>query len=498
MRTSGILMPIFSLNSKYGIGTFGREAYKFVDFLESAGQTYWQILPLSPTSYGDSPYQSFSAYAGNPYFIDLEILEQKGYLNKSEYCDIDWGSGEEVNYSALYLNRFNVLKKAYYRFIDNPTEDYYLFLEKNMFWLNDYSLFMAIKTEYDGKSWIEWPNELKFRHKEALLKAQKDFKNEIEFFKVLEYFFYVQWNDLKSYANSKKIKIIGDIPIYVAYDSADVWCEPEQFHLDEKLIPIEVAGCPPDAFTAKGQLWGNPLYNWDYMKNTPHPYDWWQRRIEYTLKLYDVIRIDHFRGFESYYAVPYGYDDAVNGTWRKGPGIDFFDSLKEKFGNLPIIAEDLGFFTDDVYEMLSKTGFPGMKVLEFGFDEAGNSAHLPHNCPQNSVVYTGTHDNNTIMGWKELLDQSKLRFMMDYLNIKNETEINWAMINSAFATISDTVIIPIQDYLGIDGSGRINTPSTLGQNWKWRVRNGQINDQLANKMRSLTEIYSRLNNETSN
>ena len=357
---------------------------------------------------------------------------------------------------------------------------------------------MAIKTEYDGKSWIEWPNELKFRHKEALLKAQKDFKDEIEFFKVVEYFFYVQWNDLKSYANSKKIKIIGDIPIYVAFDSADVWCEPEQFHLDEKLIPIEVAGCPPDAFTAKGQLWGNPLYNWDYMKNTPHPYDWWQRRIEYTLKLYDVIRIDHFRGFESYYAVPYGYDDAVNGTWRKGPGIDFFDSLKEKFGNLPIIAEDLGFFTDDVYKMLSKTGFPGMKVLEFGFDEAGNSAHLPHNCPKNSVVYTGTHDNNTIMGWKELLEQSKLKFMMDYLNVKNEKEINWAMINSAFATMADTVIIPIQDYLGIDGSGRINTPSTLGQNWKWRVRNGQINDQLANKMRSLTEIYSRINNEMSN
>lgn len=492
MRSAGILMPIFSLSGQFGIGTLGKKAYEFVDFLESAGQTYWQILPLSPTSYGDSPYQSFSAYAGNPYFIDLDFLEKDGYLNKSEYCYIDWENGEGVDYSVLFRNRFKVLKKAYVRFIENPTEDYYDFLAKNIFWINDYSLFMAIKTANDGKSWFEWPDELKFRNKEALLEAQKKLNSEIEFFKVLEYFFYLQWKNLKSYANSKNIKIIGDIPIYVAYDSADVWCEPDQFCLDRELNPIEVAGCPPDVFATKGQLWGNPLYNWENMKKASVPYFWWHRRIEYTLKLYDVIRIDHFRGFESYYAVPYGDEDAVNGTWRKGPGSEFFDVLKEKFGELPIIAEDLGFFTDDVKEMLIKSGFPGMKVLEFGFDEAGDSMHLPHNCSKNSVVYTGTHDNNTIMGWIDTLEEWKLNFLMKYLDVNEISEINWSMIRSAFSTNSEMVIIPIQDYLGIGSNGRINKPATLGTNWKWRIKDSEINLRLAERIRELTELYSRL------
>ena len=485
-------MPIFSLSGPFGIGTFGKEAYDFVDFLEKAGQSYWQILPLSPTSYGDSPYQSFSAYAGNPYFIDFRLLEKAGYLKHGDYCSIDWNCSNEIDYSLLYNNRFSVLRKAYYNFSKQPTEHYYSFLAENAFWLNDYSLFMAIKYSNGGSGWYNFKDCYKYRDKQSLSDVEKTLSDDIEFFKVLEYFFYTQWSELKSYANSKNIKIIGDIPIYVAYDSADVWCETSQFLLDKKLKPIEVAGCPPDFFAKKGQLWGNPLYDWEYMKNSDVPYDWWIKRIKYTLKLYDVIRIDHFRGFESYYAVPFGDKDAVNGSWKKGPGIDFFNVLKENLGDLPIIAEDLGFFTDDVKNMLIKTGFPGMKVLEFGFDEAGNSTHLPHNCTKNSVVYTGTHDNDTLMGWQKTLDKSKTKFLMEYLNINDKKELTWAVIRSAFASNSDTVIIPIQDYLLFDSSARINIPSTLGNNWKWRVKENNINVKLANKIRELTKLYGRM------
>ena len=490
MRSAGILMPIFSLPGKYGIGTLGEEAYNFVDFLKKSGQSYWQILPLSPTGYGDSPYQSFSAYAGNPYFIDFELLEENGYLIKSEYSvDMNFA---KIDYFSLFNSKFKVLKKAYKRFIKNPDERYYHFLDNNKFWLNDYSLFMAVKASNNFKSWEFWDNSLKFREKEAIISAQKSLSDEIEFYKVLEYFFYVQWNSLKSYANENNIKIIGDIPIYVSYDSADVWCEPECFYLDENLKPIEVAGCPPDVFSKKGQLWGNPLYNWEYMRNTFVPYEWWHKRFNYALKLYNVIRIDHFRGFESYYAVPFGDEDAVNGRWCKGPGIQFFDILKENFDQLPIIAEDLGFSTEEVKTMLFKSGFPGMKVLEFGFDEAANSAHLPHNCVKNSVVYTGTHDNDTIMGWIKTLDNSKMKYLKQYVDFKKEYEINWSIIKSAFATNSDTVIIPIQDYLGLDSGARINTPSTLGNNWQWRIDKRLLTDELAEKIYNLTALYGRI------
>lgn len=492
MRTAGILMPIFSLPSKYGIGTFGTEAYRFIDFLKSAGQTYWQILPLSPTSYGDSPYQSFSAYAGNPYFIDLDLLKKEGYLIESDYCNIDWGNENSIDYSLLYQKRFAVLRKAFLRFRENLPDDYSEFLERNSDWLNDYALFMAIKNANDGKSWDNWPDSLRLRDKDALLEASRLYKDDIEFFTTLQYLFEKQWYQLKAYANKNGIKIIGDIPIYVAYDSADLWCEPEQFSLDENLKPIEVAGCPPDIFCETGQLWGNPLYNWKSMKNSAVPFDWWCRRIEFTLNLYDVIRIDHFRGFESYYAVPFGDEDATGGMWRKGPGIAFFKYLKERFGDLPIIAEDLGFLTKEVRTMLDKSGFPGMKVIEFAFDGCSDSDHLPHNCYKNSVVYTGTHDNDTVVGWQSSLSKEELLYVKKYLRAENEQNLNWPMIYSAFATCSDTVIIPMQDYLGLGSEARINSPSTIGKNWRWRIDGGCINDWLAGIIKDVTVTYKRL------
>lgn len=492
MRAAGILMPIFSLPSAYGIGTLGEEAYRFVDFLYKAGQRYWQILPLTPTSYGDSPYQSFSAYAGNPYFIDLDLLEKDGYLEKSEYSLIDWGKHGEIDYALMYQKRFAVLKRACFRFKQNVPSDFSAFVSKNSFWLQDYALFMAVKNANDGKSWDNWPEPIKLRDKEALSEALKLYAEDVEFFEVLQYLFAKQWNELKDYANNLGIEIIGDIPIYVAYDSADVWCEPEQFFLDNDLKPVEVAGCPPDIFSKTGQLWGNPLYNWKYMKNDTASFDWWCRRFEYTLKLYDIIRIDHFRGFESYYAIPFGDEDATGGKWRKGPGIAFFDYLKEKFGKMPIIAEDLGFLTDDVKHMLDASGFPGMKVLEFAFDCSADSEHLPHNCLKNCVVYTGTHDNNTVVGWQNSLSAEELKFAKKYLRAENEDNLNWAMIHVAYATSADTVIIPMQDFLGLGSEGRINTPSTLGGNWAWRIDGGCINDWLAKIIREVAEVYRRL------
>lgn len=494
MRAAGILMPIFSLPSEYGIGSLGKEAIRFIDFLKSAGQSYWQILPLSPTSFGDSPYQSFSAYAGNPYFIDLDLLCEDGYLCKEEYSGIEWGDGKKIDYAALYCKRYAVLKRAYLRFIKNPPKDYSLFVKENNAWLDDYALFMAIKNANDGKSWDNWPDALKLRKTDALTEAKKIYAEDYEFFKVLQYLFNKQWNFVKTYANENGIKIIGDIPIYVAYDSADVWCEPQQFMVDKNLRPVEVAGCPPDIFCEKGQLWGNPIYDWEYMKNDTIPYLWWCRRIEYTLKLYDVIRIDHFRGFESFYAIPFGDKDATGGRWKKGPGIEFFNYLKQKFGEMPIIAEDLGFLTDDVRDMLLQSGYPGMKVLEFAFDCSSDSEHLPHNCYKNSVVYTGTHDNDTVVGWQETLTAEELRFVKKYLRAENENKLNWPMIHAAFATASDTVIIPMQDYLGLGSEGRINTPSTLGENWGWRIDGGCINDWLAQIIKDVTEVYRRLPN----
>ncbi len=490
MRTSGILMPIFSLPSPYGIGTLGQDAYDFVDFLEKSGQTYWQILPLNPTNYGDSPYQSFSSYAGNPYFIDPDMLIQEGLLTVAEVEGYDFGDdSEKIDYGKLYENRILMLKAAFERFI--PNEAYSLFIEENAYWLEEYALFMALKNAHNDVSWEKWDNSLRIRDVAAIEKIKAAYQKEIELYRFIQFEFSLQWHRLKNYANSKGIYIIGDIPIYVAYDSADVWSDPKQFMLDDKLMPTKVAGCPPDAFSADGQLWGNPLYNWKAMKQDG--FTWWKKRLGYALKLYDIIRIDHFRGFESFYAIPYGDDTAKNGKWLKGPDMALFRELKKEFGDeLPIIAEDLGFLTPQVLKMLKLSGFPGMKVLQFAFTPDEDSDYLPHNFNKNCVVYTGTHDNDTIMGWCENSDEDSVKMAKDYLRAGDREGFNWTMIKAAMASVADICILMMPDFMGLGSEARINTPSTVGGNWQWRIDKACFNDWLAGIIYDNTARYFRL------
>ncbi len=489
MRASGILMPIFSLASKGGIGTFGSEAYRFVDFLADAGQTYWQILPLNPTNYGDSPYQSFSSFAGNPYFIDPEILIDENLLTVKEFESFDFGDDDKrIDYERLYFSREKMLKCAYKRFkVDKSYND---FCDKNSFWLDEFALFMAIKKANKDVSWLDWPIELINRQDVELSKARQQFQKEIDFYKFIQYKFSMQWCKLKNYANSKGIKIIGDIPIYVALDSADVWAEPTQFALDENLQPKSVAGCPPDAFSEDGQLWGNPLYNWKAMKNDG--FAWWKRRIGYALKLYDVVRIDHFRGFESFYSIPFGAETAKDGKWVKGPGMGLFRELKKEFGDMPIIAEDLGFLTPEVKKLLKDSGYPGMKILQFAFDTREESDYLPHNYNKNCVVYTGTHDNDTIMGWTKTAAPEDVEHAKKYYGVKNLDSFNWIMMRSALSSVADTCILMMPDFMGLDNEGRINIPSTLGGNWTWRIDATCINSWLAGIIKENTALYGRL------
>lgn len=490
MRTCGILMPIFSLPSPYGIGTMGQDAYDFVDFLEKAGQTYWQILPLNPTNYGDSPYQSFSSYAGNPYFIDPDMLIQEGLLTKAEVESYDFGGdNDKIDYGKLYENRILMLKTAFERFI--PNEAYSVFIQENAYWLEDYALFMALKNAHNDISWQEWDNSLRVRDAAAIEKIKAAYQKEIELYRFIQYKFSEQWYRLKNYANSKGVYIIGDIPIYVAYDSADVWSDPKQFMLDDTLMPTRVAGCPPDAFSADGQLWGNPLYNWKAMKQDG--FTWWKNRLGYALKLYDLIRIDHFRGFESFYAIPYGDDTAKNGKWLKGPDMALFRELKKAFGdNLPIIAEDLGFLTPQVLKMLKLSGFPGMKVLQFAFTPDEDSDYLPHNFNKNCVVYTGTHDNDTIIGWSENSDEDSVKMAKDYLRAGDREGFNWTMIKAAMASVADICILMMPDFMGLGSEARINTPSTVGGNWQWRIDKACLNDWLAGIIYDNTARYFRL------
>ena len=488
MRKSGILMHISSLPSDYGIGTMGREAYKFADFLQEAKQRCWQILPLGPTSYGDSPYQSFSTNAGNPYFIDLDILSEEGLLKKSDYSSLNWGkNSKSVDYETIYNNRFKVLRKAFNAFKSNVPGEFNEFLRKNEKWISNYALFMSIKDANGGKSWFEWDEGLRKRDSHALWEFSSAHGDDIMFWEFLQFKFFEQWQKLKRYVNERDISIIGDIPIYVAPDSADVWVYPDLFELDGNLTPTSVAGCPPDAFSPTGQLWGNPLYRWQ--RHRELGYGWWIDRIKAATELCDIVRIDHFRGFESYYSVPYGEKTAERGQWLKGPGMELFGAVKNALGDLPIIAEDLGFLTEDVHNLLRNSGFPGMKVLEFAFDPREESNYLPHTYTQNSVVYVGTHDNDTILGWLKELDRDTVDFCKKYLD--TEDDIVWRMIKTAMASVSDTAVIQMQDYLELGSEARMNIPSTLGGNWQWRMGKRDATKKLAKKIADITRTYGR-------
>lgn len=491
MRASGILLPVASLPSKYGIGCFSKEAYEFIDGLKKAHQSYWQILPLGPTSYGDSPYQSFSTFAGNPYFIDLEELIKEGLVDRDECDECDFGDNDRyIDYGKIYESRFGLLWEAFENF-DLEQKDYVNFVSENSYWLNDYSLYMAIKDSYEGLMWTEWDEDIRLRKPEAIGRYKEELADDIEFYNFIQYEFTKQWSALKKYANDSGIKIIGDIPIYVAFDSADCWADSRLFQFDEKNQPKAVAGCPPDAFAATGQLWGNPLYDWEYHRSMD--FAWWKKRVGYSFKLYDVVRIDHFRGFDEYYSIPYGDKTAENGHWEKGPGIDLFHALTKEFGRMNIIAEDLGYLTDSVIKLVKDTGYPGMKIMQFAFDSREQSNYLPHTYDKNCVVYTGTHDNDTIQGWYPTITKEDRAYSKKYLNNSGTKKQNIHMdfIRAALASVADLAIIPIQDYLGLGSEARINVPSTLGTNWKWRLQKGELTEELIETIGELTRIYER-------
>ncbi len=489
MRESGILMHITSLPGAYGIGTMGSAAYQFVDFLQEAGQSYWQILPLNPTGYGDSPYQAFSSQAGNPYLIDLSMLMREGLLEPGEAEAFTWESRSgRVDFGLQYHQRFLVLEKAYGRF--KPDDLYRSFLAENAWWLEDYCLFATLKQVLGG-TWRSWPQELMHRQPQAIQAAREKYAQAIDFQRFLQYKFYQQWNSLHSYAASKGVGIIGDVPIYVPLDSAEVWLSPQLFQLDEKLQPTAVAGCPPDGFSATGQLWGNPLYNWQAMQLDG--YRWWVRRLKTAQKLYDVIRIDHFRGFESYWFIPFGAADASAGKWCPGPGMDFMDTIHKAIPNLSCIAEDLGYVTAEVRSLQQQSGFPGMKVLQFAFDSREPGNYLPHLYPVDSVCYTGTHDNPTLHQWLRELSPEDLQTARRYLGLNDQEGDIWGLLRGGMGCVSRMFIAQMQDYLPEDAGARMNCPSTLSaQNWTWRAPQGFASHQLAARIRALTELFGRL------
>ena len=495
MRSSGILMPVFSLPGKYGIGCFSAEAYKFVDFLKEAKQSYWQILPLGPTGYGNSPYQSFSTFAGNPYLISLEDLIAQGLLTEQECDAADFGDGGEVDYGKLYLGRRDLLRKAYERSSHKETAEFAAFKKENEFWLGDYALFMAVKKAHAGVGLSSWEPNIRDYEPEAVQAWSEKMQDEIGYYEYLQFEVARQWKKLRDYASAQGIRIIGDIPIYVSADSADFWAHRELFQLDDRGRIRMIAGVPPDGFSATGQVWGNPLYDWAMHKETG--YDWWIRRIAKCKELYDVIRIDHFRGFDEYFAIPAESETAADGHWEKGPGKDLFDAIKAALGETPIIAEDLGYITDTVRQLVRDTGFPNMKVLEFAFDSRDSSGaleYLPYRYQRNCVVYTGTHDNETLRGWIDNILPIERKQVCEYLDVrtKDPQEIVEKMIIACFSSVADYCIIPIQDYLGLDNSARINHPSTNGENWKWRVRKEDLSGSLAARIADMTAMYGRM------
>ena len=488
-RASGILLHISSLPSPYGIGDLGGEAYRFVEFLQKAGQTYWQILPTNPTSYGDSPYQALSTFAGNPYFINVEELAGEGLLLWEELQQ-DWGENPAmVDFAIQFEKKTALLRKAYDRFKKYEPADYADFCQKERDWLEDYCLFRAIKTHFGGKSWQQWDDELKFREKDALEKISRKLADDIGFHRFTQYWFFRQGKDLQNYAHEHGIRIIGDVPIYVPLDSADVWANPEKFQLTKNLKPKVIAGCPPDVFNRDGQYWGHPIYDWDYMEE--NKFDWWRRRMEGAARLYDVIRIDHFRGIESYFAIPGRNKTARVGKWIPGPGMKLVKMLKKHFPQTDFIAEDLGFLTDDVRKLVKDSGFPGMKVLEFAFDEDTKNEYLPHHYIENCVCYTGTHDNDTLAHWLETRTEEQMTFISDYLDIHGE-DPRMAMLTAGLESKAVWFVALMQDWLNLDGSARMNEPGkALATNWRWRMLPGAATEELAAKIREMTELADR-------
>ncbi|WP_066900002.1 4-alpha-glucanotransferase [Streptobacillus notomytis] len=488
MRKAGILLHPTSFSGKEGIGTLGSEAYRFIDFLKKSKQKLWQIFPLGPTGYGDSPYQCFSAFAGNPYLIDLETLVKEGYLD-STILDINFGDNKEnIDYGMIYIKKLPILRSAFTKF-NVEDENFIKFNMENEYWLDNYSLFAALKTHFNGSSWSNWPNELKNRETAAIEEYKVKLVDEINYQKFLQYMFFKQWKSVKAYANQNDIEIIGDIPIFVSMDSADAWSNSEIFLFDKDRNPVKVAGVPPDYFSATGQLWGNPLFDWNKLKETG--YKWWIDRVKANLSLYDIIRIDHFRGFESYWSVNYGEVTAINGKWEKGPGIDLFNAIKKSLGEINIIAEDLGILTDEVVKLKENAGFPGMKILQFAFDKDPENEYLPHNYEKNTVVYTGTHDNDTTNSWYFKLNDEQKGEVRDYLNVSDDSYIVYSMIRLALRSVAETAIIPMQDYLNLGEFARINTPGLASGNWQWRLNGWELNDDLATTIAHLTEIYGR-------
>ena len=528
-RNAGILMPVSSLPSPYGIGTFGKEAYDFVTFVKECNHKYWQVLPLGPTTYGDSPYQSFSAFAGNPYYVDLDMLIEDGLLKKSEVLSRDWGDGtvpvnvsegdalsgkyeiitdinigdeRYVSYEKIYNSRFDVLRTAYGRFKEICAESkktlakglplykqFDNFVRDNAVWLQDYALFMALKVHFNNVSWAEWDDDIRFRKPEAVARYREELADDLGYWEFIQFEFFKQWKALKKYANDNGIEIIADIPIYMGYDTADVWADQEEFQLDENLMPVKVAGVPPDAFSDLGQKWGNPLYDYDKMEK--NGFNWWRKRMKASAELYDVIRIDHFIGIIKYYTIPADMPDARHGEYKKGPGQKLLDVINESIGDKKIIAEDLGVEIPEVAKLLENNGYPGMKVLEFAFGGDRKNTHLPYNHTQNIVCYGGTHDNETLLGYFEERSDQELAYAYDYLDTTDKKKMVDQVFRAAYSSVAVLTVFAVQDILKLGNQARMNLPSSLGNNWKWRMKKGQLGEQQVKDMRYLASVFDR-------
>jgi 4-alpha-glucanotransferase len=490
-RSSGILLHPTSLPGKYGIGSLGKSAFEFVGFLALAGQKLWQVLPMGHTGYGDSPYQCFSIFAGNPILVDLDLLVADGMLKKSDFEDMPQFPDDKVDYGTVINFKRKMLKLAHKRFFDQMAEadaGYHEFITKHNHWLKDYSMFVALKELFGGKPWWEWPEEFRFRNKEAIETFSGHSHFEISYHQFVQYHFFRQWSKIRAYAGEKGISIIGDIPLYVAHDSADVWSNHELFQFDKSRNPVNVAGVPPDYFSKTGQLWGNPLYDWETMQNSG--FKWWINRVKASFDLYDIVRIDHFRGFEAYWSVPFGEKTAIGGEWIKAPGDQLFDTIRKELGELPIIAEDLGIITPEVDALRLKYGFPGMKILQFAFHSEDGRKYQPHTFEKNFIVYTGTHDNDTLKGWFVILEKDVKKKVLKYADAEEETVIK-KLIRLAWNSVATMAVIPLQDLLELDGKARMNTPGTAAGNWQWRYVNDQLTKPKAAWLKEITELYDR-------